>query len=338
MSAVMGDMDNVGKTGVNREQGYKFRSIEDVLTAAHTALVKHGVFFLPKVLDRIPEERETKGNRPMNVIHLEIEYTFYAADGSSVSSVVWGEGSDMADKSTNKAMSQALKYNLVQALCISAGDMPDSDASAEEAGPRRPQSAGAAFDNARPAPPRNQQQSRPPVTVPPLDDGDSWKDKIDGVADADEGKQVRQEINELLERGEIDQRRANRLHAALTAKAMTLATNGPGANGHSANGHAANGQAADGHAPAGEPAGQDEQADQRDAAPSRSASGNNEQWVADFLTRLASETSVEEINKMQREVGRAVVENPRKITAPKAAELSNAIRDRRHALQQEASA
>jgi hypothetical protein len=175
MSAVMSDMDSVGKTGVNREQGYKFRSIEDVLAAAHTALTKHGVFFLPKVLSRIPEERATRSGNPMNVIHLEIEYTFYAADGSSVSSVVWGEGSDMADKSTNKAMSQGLKYNLVQALCISAGDMADPDVSAEEAGPRR-QSRDESWRNSPPvnraaATPNGQRPKpdEPPAAEPETD-------------------------------------------------------------------------------------------------------------------------------------------------------------------------
>lgn len=154
MSAVMKDMQAVRKTGINKEQGYWFRSIEDVLAAAHTALVRNGVFFLPQVLTRIPEERETKRGGQVNVIHLEIKYTFYAADGSNVSAVVWGEGSDMADKSTNKAMSQALKYNLVQALCISAGDMADPDVSAEEAGPRRMQrSSGRVGDDPWQAPP-----------------------------------------------------------------------------------------------------------------------------------------------------------------------------------------
>jgi hypothetical protein len=157
MSAVMSDMDSVGKTGVNREQGYKFRSIEDVLAAAHTALVKHGVFYLPTVLTRIPEERRTNNGKPVNVVHLEMRYDFYAADGSSVQAVVWGEGADMADKATNKAMSQALKYNLVQALCISAGDIADADQSAEEAGPsRRPRD-----ESWRDQPPVNRAAARP---------------------------------------------------------------------------------------------------------------------------------------------------------------------------------
>ena len=155
MAAVMSDIGAVGKSGTNKEQHYKFRSIEDVMSAVRGGLTKHGVFYLPTVTSRVPETRQTGGGKPMNVVHLEIRYDFYAADGSSVSSVVWGEGADMADKATNKAMSQALKYNLVQAFSIAAEDMQDADRSAEEAGPGGGyRSAAAAFENATPAPSR----------------------------------------------------------------------------------------------------------------------------------------------------------------------------------------
>jgi hypothetical protein len=155
MSAVMGDIGAVGKTGKNVQQNYAFRGIDDVMTAAHDALVKNGVFYLPKVLQRIPETRETQRGGAMNVMHLEIEYAFYASDGSRVEAVVWGEASDSADKATNKAMSAALKYALVQAFSIGTQDMADGDKDAVEAGPRRGQSASEAFDNATPAAPRN---------------------------------------------------------------------------------------------------------------------------------------------------------------------------------------
>jgi hypothetical protein len=154
MAAVMTGIGAVGKTGTNKEQHYKFRSIEDVMSAVRAGLTKHGVFYLPTVTSRIPETRQTGGGKPMNVVHLEIRYDFYAADGSSVSSVVWGEGADMADKATNKAMSQALKYNLVQAFSIAAEDMQDADRSAQEAGPGGGyNSAAAAFENASPVKP-----------------------------------------------------------------------------------------------------------------------------------------------------------------------------------------
>jgi hypothetical protein len=156
MAAVMSDIGTVGKSGVNKEQHYRFRSIEDVMSAVRAGLIKHGVFYLPTVVTRIPETRQTGGGKPMNVVHLEIRYDFYAADGSSVSSVVWGEGADMADKATNKAMSQALKYNLVQAFSIAAEDMQDADRETVEAGPdRNYRSSAESFENASPRPRTN---------------------------------------------------------------------------------------------------------------------------------------------------------------------------------------
>lgn len=135
MAACLADVREVGKSGTNRDQGYKFRSIEDVTAAIHEAFAKNGVFHLPTVLERMPETRQARNGNPINVTHLKIRYDFYARDGSSVAAEVWGEGQDSADKSTNKAMSAADKYALVQAFSISAGDIADSDRGAEEAGP-----------------------------------------------------------------------------------------------------------------------------------------------------------------------------------------------------------
>lgn len=342
MSAVMGDMAGVGKSGFNKEQGYPFRSIEDVLSAAHAALVKHGVFFLPRVLTRIPEERETRGNRPMNVIHLEIEYTFYAADGSHVASVVWGEGSDMADKSTNKAMSQALKYNLVQALCISAGDMPDSDASAEEAGPRRPQRER--FEDAAPA--RSRQQERPaPVQVPPLAADDPWADKVAGITDRHEGEAAYLEVNGMLEAGTIDLPRAQRLRAVITARVTSLKiaqANGAAAPAGNIPPESVWQTPAPDRQPAAAPARirQEDQGAPPPSSPPAAADGAREaaeaEFIRDFMARLAAVPALDGILPMQRETGQAV---QRKTITPEAGtELASACRKRANELETAAKA
>jgi hypothetical protein len=65
-----------------------------------------------------------------------VAYTFYASDGSSIRAVVVGEASDSADKSSNKAMSAALKYALLQIFCVPT-ESDDADAYTHEAAPRR---------------------------------------------------------------------------------------------------------------------------------------------------------------------------------------------------------
>ena len=61
MASVMSDIGTVGKTGVNKEQHYKFRSIEDVMSAVRAGLTKNKVFYLPTVVSRITETRQTGG-------------------------------------------------------------------------------------------------------------------------------------------------------------------------------------------------------------------------------------------------------------------------------------
>jgi hypothetical protein len=50
------------------------------------------------------------------------------SDGSSVTTVITGEAMDSGDKATNKAMSVALKYALLQMFLIPTDDMRDPDA------------------------------------------------------------------------------------------------------------------------------------------------------------------------------------------------------------------
>ena len=135
MAAVMADMVPVGKDQENRQQGFKFRGIEQVIAAVRAAMIKHGVYFVPSVLARETETRATGGGKPMNVVHLWMKYTFYGPSGDSVEAQAWGEGADLADKATSKAMSMALKYALVETFCVVGEHLEDSDAAGEEAGP-----------------------------------------------------------------------------------------------------------------------------------------------------------------------------------------------------------
>ena len=58
-------------------------------------------------------------------------YTFYAPDGSNVRAVVVGEAMDSGDKSSNKAMSAALKYALLQIFRVPT-ESDDADATSHE--------------------------------------------------------------------------------------------------------------------------------------------------------------------------------------------------------------
>jgi len=137
MAAIVRDIEAVGKGRENQQQRYRFRAIEDVMNVVNKAMAKHEVFLAPADLERIAESRHTSSGGTMNVVHLRMRLRFYATDGSYVDVETWGEGADVADKSTNKAHSQALKYGLTMAFCIPFADMAEPDSEHQEAAPER---------------------------------------------------------------------------------------------------------------------------------------------------------------------------------------------------------
>lgn len=129
ISKAMAEIGAIGKEKRNQQQGFQYRGIDDVMNALYPVLSKHGLFLAPEVLEHHREERQTQ--RGGNLIYsiLKVRYTLYAADGSSVSATVIGEGMDSADKSSNKALSVAMKYAMFQLFCIPTEEMiePDSE-------------------------------------------------------------------------------------------------------------------------------------------------------------------------------------------------------------------
>lgn len=133
ISKVMADVSAVGKDGYNRQQNFKFRSIDDVYNALHPALAKNKVFIVPDILE---QKREvvgtTKNGAKMTLVICTIKFTFFAEDGSHIETTLIGEALDTGDKATNKAMAIAYKYACFQVFCIPTEEMTDPDAESPE--------------------------------------------------------------------------------------------------------------------------------------------------------------------------------------------------------------
>lgn len=124
MSLVMRDVRNVGKDGFNDHQKYKFRGVDDFIGALAQPLRDHGVFMMTEILDY---EVSVRGKA--NATHMRVAFHFYGPAGDRVTATTLGEASDHADKASNKAMSAALKYALMQTFMIpvDAGSLDDGD-------------------------------------------------------------------------------------------------------------------------------------------------------------------------------------------------------------------
>lgn len=121
----MADVEPIAKD--RQGHGYKFRGIDDAYVALQAIMAKHGVFTAPEVLEERSEERTSKSGAATIYRILKIKYRFYAADGSCVETIVIGEAMDHGDKASNKAMSVAHKYALLQVFCIPTADPKDPE-------------------------------------------------------------------------------------------------------------------------------------------------------------------------------------------------------------------
>jgi len=135
--AILSDADAIAKDRRNQQQGFSFRGIDDVYNALHPILAKHGVFSTTQVIAERTEERQAKSGGNLIYRILTVKFTFYAADGSHVESVIIGEGMDSGDKASNKAMAIAHKYALLQLLAIPTEDAKDPDAETHQVAPKQ---------------------------------------------------------------------------------------------------------------------------------------------------------------------------------------------------------
>ena len=130
IAAVMGDL---AKTGISKDQTntfdkYKFRGIDDVYNALAPLLSKHGLVVLPRVLERVSDERVSQKGGAMFYVTVKAEFDFVAAeDGSKHTVCAYGEAMDRGDKGTNKAMTAAYKYAMFEAFCIPTEGADDAD-------------------------------------------------------------------------------------------------------------------------------------------------------------------------------------------------------------------
>lgn len=139
MSQVMAEIGHIGKDQKNTAQGFKFRGVDQFVNALYPALTKHGVFLAPRCVGRTEEIKDVeRSNGKKGVdkhVSLLMEYDFFAEDGSKVTiGPVPSEGLDSGDKATNKALSAALKYALIQTFSIPTEDMEEADKDSPEKG------------------------------------------------------------------------------------------------------------------------------------------------------------------------------------------------------------
>lgn len=121
--AIMGDLSYIqkGKKEVSMgPQLYRFVSHDQVASAVHPLLVKHGVAVIPTV-----EEIKQDTNRTS--VKLAVAFVNTDNPNDHIITHHYGYGIDGGDKGPGKAISYAYKYALLKTFCLETGDDPDKD-------------------------------------------------------------------------------------------------------------------------------------------------------------------------------------------------------------------
>lgn len=121
---------------------FAFRGIDGTVAHLTPFLHKYGVFNTSKVISHLVTEREA-GNRVVKTTQVEVEFEFFAPDGSSVKMVTPGLADDFADRSSAQAMSVAYRIALLQLF-----HLPTHSKEPEETGQDVLDNRGAATNSA----------------------------------------------------------------------------------------------------------------------------------------------------------------------------------------------
>ena len=130
INAVAADLAEAGipKTHNNEADGYKYRSIDDVLNRLAPLLARHRLCVLPRVLRRTASARRGEQGTILTMVELKVAFDFISADDGSRHTVkVFAESLDAGDKATAKAMAAAFKIAMIQSLCIPVPGNDDAD-------------------------------------------------------------------------------------------------------------------------------------------------------------------------------------------------------------------
>ena len=190
---IMGEVGAIEKSRRNQQQNYSFRGIDDAYSAFQPLFAKYGVFVMPTVLTTTREERQTKNGGALIYTMITVKHSFYADDGSCLECVTIGEAMDSGDKSSNKAMSAAMKYALLEVFCVPTEADNDTENHSPEPTPKTatPKSTPPPVALAKPVEQPKAAPVEPPVVADPLETSRVIDGKVVREVKTPEGKQSR---------------------------------------------------------------------------------------------------------------------------------------------------
>lgn len=134
-SAVQAAMSKQGiaKTGKNKQQGYAYRGIDQVMNTLAGILAEHELMIIPNVVAHGMEKGTTRNGGSSFHHTVQVEYFIVGPEGDQLGPYrSHGECIDTSDKGLNKACTAAYKYWVLTALCVPLEGQDDADADTPE--------------------------------------------------------------------------------------------------------------------------------------------------------------------------------------------------------------
>lgn len=121
MNLVAADLAAIGiaKDQKNTQQNYSYRGIDPLYDTLAPICAKHGLIILPDVEEYHRENGSTKNGTLTVVVWVRVRYKFtHIHNKQFTNCVFFGEAIDYSDKATNKAITAAYKYMVIQTFNI----------------------------------------------------------------------------------------------------------------------------------------------------------------------------------------------------------------------------
>lgn len=135
LSRIMRDVQKIGKDRRTEAQGkYAYRGVDDVLDTFGPVLRRHGVIFVPRLVDLEHRDVTTSGGKASHEVIVQVAYEAYNLSGASLLIGPFpGESADSSDKATSQAMSVALRTAYLQTFTVPTGDIDPDEKSVDRA-------------------------------------------------------------------------------------------------------------------------------------------------------------------------------------------------------------
>ena len=133
MVQVMGKIDRIKKAGQNKDQGWKFATIDDITDVIRAEMATVGLAVFPRMLESKVGPAKTPKGSDVNRATVKMEFKLVCSDTGAFEVMTWdGTADDSSDKALTKAITYAKKTWLMASFMVSTGDDPDAESPGEE--------------------------------------------------------------------------------------------------------------------------------------------------------------------------------------------------------------